>query len=79
MTEISEQHRTESGVHSGGPHYQYKFPNGYGASVIQAVLDSEGSLTYETPITDDVLGYLSEAEVNETLAAIAALEVSVSA
>ena len=38
-----------------------------------AVLDSAGHLTYETPITDDVLGYLSDAEVADTLDKIAAL------
>lgn len=30
-------------------------------------------LTYETPVTDDVLGHLSEKEVDETLAQIEAL------
>lgn len=54
----------------------YRFPNGYGASVIRggvmaygglemAVVkfDTEGhdfSLCYDTPITSDVLGYLNE-------------------
>jgi hypothetical protein len=32
-----------------------------------AVLDSDGEITYNTSITNDVLGYLSEEEVNETL------------
>ena len=32
-----------------------------------------GELTYDTPITDDVLGHLSEAEVAEALHRIAAL------
>lgn len=32
------------------------------------------SLTYETPITDDVLGYLTEEDVDRTLAEIEALE-----
>ena len=65
----------------------FKFPNGCGASVIRgrgtyggdqglwelAVLDAQGSIVYDTPITDDVLGYLSEAEVNNALDLIAAL------
>lgn len=57
------------------------FDNGYGASVVKhdysyggktglyelAVLDSGGELTYDTPITNDVLGYLSEQDVTEVL------------
>ena len=58
-----------------------QFPNGYGASIVQgehtyggskglyelAVLGKDGEITYDTPITNDVLGYLSEAEVEKTL------------
>ena len=57
------------------------FENGFGASVVKtpytyggeadlyelAVLDSDGHLTYETPVTDDVEGYLSEDEVTKLL------------
>lgn len=57
------------------------FENGYGASVIRteqsyggsrglyelAVLDNDGKLTYDTPITDDVLGFLSPEEVTNYL------------
>ena len=57
------------------------FDNGYGASVVVgpytyggedglyelAVLDSNGKLTYETPITSDVEGYLTEDEVTKLL------------
>jgi hypothetical protein len=64
-----------------GVQYHFKAENGYGASIIQtsysyggkqglwelAVLDSNGEITYDTSITNDVLGYLSEEEVNETL------------
>lgn len=69
-----------------GTQWKFKFPNGYGASVIDdgygarqglyelAVLDLDGHLTYDTPITDDVLGFLTEAEVAEALSAIAALD-----
>jgi len=67
----------------GGTHATVKFDNGYGASVITggrfytskdrpyelAVL-YEGGLTYSTELTDDVLGYLTEEEVNEYLVKI---------
>lgn len=67
----------------------YKFPNGYGASVIEGHLfytdethpyelavvkfdnynndDDEFYITYTTPITDDVLGYLDGVELLITL------------
>ena len=65
-----------------------QFPNGYGASVVQgpytyggkdglyelAVLGKDGEITYDTPITNDVLGYLSEAEVEKTLLEIKNLD-----
>lgn len=69
----------------GGPHKVYKFPNNYGASVIQndysyggerglweiAVIyfvdGNEWDIDYSTPITSDVLGYLTDEEVCETL------------
>lgn len=56
-----------------------KFSNGYGASVVDgqgsyglelAVLVFDGnsySLTYNTPITDDVLGHLTNEELIKTL------------
>jgi hypothetical protein len=58
-----------------------QFSNGYGASVVQgphtyggsnglyeiAVFGKDGQITYDTPITNDVLGYLSEQEVEKTL------------
>jgi len=57
------------------------FDNGYGASVIigphtyggedglyeLGVLGKDGKLTYETPVTDDVEGYLSEDDVTRLL------------
>lgn len=61
--------------------YHYSFPNGYGASVIRgrytiggsnglwemAVLDHNGDITYDTPITRDVIGHLTDYEVYELL------------
>jgi hypothetical protein len=55
------------------------FDNGYGVSVIKkpfsyggkmglyelAVLDSGEDITYNTPVTNDVLGHLSEEEVTK--------------
>ena len=71
----------------GGTQAKVKFPNGFGASVITgkmfysrpecpyeiAVLDGDGHITYDTPVTDDVCGYLTEVEANELLAQIEAL------
>ena len=68
------------------------FENGYGASVVKgygtyggdeglyelAVVGPNGSLAYDTPVTDDVLGYLSETDVTEALAKIEALPVRAS-
>ena len=60
--------------------WKFKFDNGYGASVITggiaycneeqpyelAVL-KHGELCYDTPITDDVIGYLTSNEVYDLL------------
>ena len=57
------------------------FDNGYGASVVVGpytyggedglyelgVLGSDGKLTYDTPVTGDVEGYLSEDDVTKLL------------
>jgi hypothetical protein len=72
---------------NGGIGHVYKFPNGRGASVIQtdfsyggrsglwevAVLDRDGNLDYSTPVTSDVIGWLSEDDVLGVLEQIAAL------
>lgn len=60
--------------------YHYEFKNGYGASVLRssysfggdrglfelAVL-KDGNICYDTPITNDVIGYLTADEVTEHL------------
>ena len=72
---------------NGGIQRLYKFDNGFGVSVIKGpysyggeeglwelgVLGKDGHLTYETPITDDVEGYLTESAVDNLLERIAAL------
>ena len=68
-------------IHNG---YQllFSFSNWFGASVIEhdwsngleiAVLDSKGNITYDTPITSDTLGHLSNDEANEILEKISKL------
>jgi len=70
----------EVNSHNGGVQKVYEFDNGYGASVIRhqgsygfskglwelAVLHY-GDLCYHTHITDDVIGYLTETEVDKYL------------
>jgi len=65
----------------------FEFTNGYGASIVStdfsyggdegkwelAVL-KDGEICYDTPVTDDVIGYLEECEVIPLLAQIAALD-----
>jgi hypothetical protein len=65
-----------------------QFSNGYGASIVQgphtyggpnglyeiAVFGKDGQITYDTSVTNDVLGYLSEQEVEKTLMDIKNLE-----
>lgn len=57
------------------------FDNGFGVSVVShsfsyggkrglyeiAVLDKNGELTYDTPVTNDVIGYLSETGVTKVM------------
>jgi len=57
------------------------FDNGFGVSVVShtysyggnkglyevAVLDSNGELTYDTPVTNDVIGYLDKSEVTDVM------------
>lgn len=65
----------------GHYHKVYEFSNGYGASVLWArsihgaeeglfevaVLNADGEICYDTPITNDVCGHLDFAEVAEVL------------
>ena len=70
-----------------GNQWLFKYDNGYGASIVQhsgsyggkqglyeiAVLDSNGEMSYTTPITDDVIGYADEVKLYETLDRIKSL------
>lgn len=73
--------------YTGSHQRRFRFPNNYGASIIKggdiaygswelAVVDysdgqEHGSLTYDTPISDDVIGYIQSVEQeNEILQAI---------
>ena len=64
-----------------GVHGRIIFDNGYGVSVIKheysyggdkgfyelAVINSEGDVLYDTPITDDVIGWLTSKDVTEIM------------
>lgn len=79
---LCEQHQRMDGAQ-----WKFKFDNGYGASVITggiaycddahpyelAVLLHD-ELCYDTPITDDVIGYLTSDEVFDLLDKIEQLE-----
>ena len=71
----------------GGTQATIKFKNKYSASVISgqrfysdaerpweiAVIGPNGHVAYNTPITDDVCGYLTDKEADDILAQIEAL------
>ena len=71
-----------------GKQAKLKFPNNYSVSVIigdiwysdgistyeLAILDSHNNLCYNTPITDDVLGYLSPKEITIAMKKVQKLE-----
>ena len=67
------------------------FENGYGVSVVchsfsyggnsglyeLAVLDREGNIPYDTPVTDDVLGHLTPEGVTEKMAFVQVLQIPI--
>lgn len=83
---VSEHISDGSDHRHPGIYQEYKFPNGYGASVIKhagsyggnhglwevAVLE-DGELCYSTPITDDVIGHLNDPQVDDILGKISRL------
>jgi len=82
------EHLKNTNYFLGGLQHKYSFPNGYGASVVKhdysyggkdglwelAVLDAEEEITYHTPITQDVIGYLSWKNVEKYLQEIQDLQ-----
>jgi hypothetical protein len=74
--------------HLGGVQARIQFDNGYGASVVctpytyggkeglyeLAVFGKNGHITYDTPVTNDVEGYLSEDDVTNLLEQIQLLK-----
>ena len=67
--------------HIGGVQARIQFDNGYGASVVRsqytyggdkglyelAVFGKDGHITYDTPITNDVIGYLRPEDVTDVM------------
>jgi hypothetical protein len=65
----------------GGVQALIEFENGYGASVVKtpytyggdkglyelAVFGKDGHITYDTPITNDVIGYLRPQDVTDVM------------
>lgn len=84
------EHPAEFTARNGGEQWLFRFPNGYGASVIRShmsygsdfglweigVIGVDDRLDYSTPITSDVLGHQSDDDVREVLRAIAELPVA---
>lgn len=81
--EFKEKYQLGSGM---GYQARHDFPNGYGVSVIfgggafselgkpyELAVMKDGALCYDTEITDDVLGCLTESEVSELLERIEGL------
>jgi hypothetical protein len=70
--------------HLGGVQARITFDNGYGASIVKtphtyggdkglyelAVFGKDGHITYATPITDDVIGYLRPEDVTDVMVKI---------
>mgnify|MGYP001029107311 CR=1 FL=1 len=74
-----KEYKTMEAEYAGGITLQFKFENGYGASVVKhdfsyggqdglwevAVLDEDLQICYHTPITQDVIGYQTWKQVEK--------------
>jgi hypothetical protein len=90
MSEISIYSRLSSNANTAPGYYKrytFKFPNGYGASVIRTpgsygsevgqwelAVIYDNRICYDTEITSDVMGYLTHTEVHNTLKMIEQLQ-----
>ena len=67
-------------IHETGIQYLVFYPNGYGASIVQhkysyggdkglyeLAIFKDGEICYDTPITDDVIGYLRPEDVTDVM------------
>lgn len=83
-----ELEQIKNKLEATGDHFErVLFPNGYGVSIVRhgysyggnsglfevAVLGEDGEITYSTPVTGDVLGWLSVQEVLDTMKAVSEL------
>jgi len=73
--------RLENPPFQTGEQTRMMFENGYGVSVVShtysyggkdglyevAVLGKDGDLTYDTPVTNDVIGYLEPVDVTDIM------------
>lgn len=87
MKEFKDLEHKDHSTGLGGTMSRMEFDNGYGVSVVRtphtyggdkglfelAVLDGEGRLCYDTPITDGVMGYLTEESVTGIMVDVQAL------
>ena len=94
-TPYEEQHNRSK--HMDFNHWLFRFPNGYGASVVCHLInervmtygnanqpfdlaviffdeDDRYEITYNTPVANDVIGYLTEKDIEEYLERIEKLE-----
>jgi hypothetical protein len=77
--------------HMNGVAARMMFENGYGVSVVRhsfsyggeaglyelAVLDVDGEITYDTDVTDNVIGHLTPEGVTEKMAFVQVLQISI--
>ena len=74
-------------IHGDGVYAKIMFKNGFGASIVKssfsyggdaglyelAVIDTDGDLTYDTDITDNVIGHLTPEGITKVMKQIQAL------